>query len=447
MPIGMDAKPRMATAWAWLLAAFAILMIGLLVGPRVPDARQAELCVVNVRIAGPFGVSIICDSPEYLRLAREPSGLLEPHNLRQSRPGLVLLVAALVRPLSPLADLAYRLGINASRPDIEQGRIDNALAKDFPGYVVYVGLNVAVVLLSFYCFQLIARPRGAHGASTAIFVSVCMLLAACDPLKLFLWSPHNQMFNILAPVFAVWGALRASEGAMRDWRFATLVGLMAGFGATAYPLFIIVVPCVAITAIAAAIRARTRVALAVTAANILLLFVLTMLPETLWYHFVRYKTGGFYQYEMEHDRLILWILDAWQLGFPHLATMWFDNLSHLTLQASAQMLPAAALLAVLAAALLVSRGTARAATAGLPRLLLCCAIVILLTAAFYATVGLVVWRTAFALVPPLIVGIGAGVVTVAGELPPRRRWIVASACIVVALVQSLWLVLKTGPYS
>ena len=446
MTLAASADERPHAVWPWLLAAFAILMLGLLIGPRVPYDRQTEFCVVNVRIAGPFGVSIICDSPEYLRLAREPSGLLEPTNLRQSRPGLVLLAAALVWPLSPLADLAQRLSIHASRTDIDQSRIDNALAKDFPAYAVYVLLNVATVLLSFCVFQLISGPRGAGGANAAIFVSVCFLLAAADPLKPFLWSPHNQMFNIFVPVFAIWASLRASEGAMRSWRFAMVVGLVTGFGATAYPLFIIIVPCVFIAGLAAALSARPAGALGITALNCLLLLALTILPEALWYLFVRYETGGFYQYEMEHDRQAVWILDAWRQGPGHLVTQWLGNLWRLLREASAQMIPAAALLGILALTLLWSRGTSQV-PARLHRLLFCCAMVLLVTAAFYATTGYIVWRIAFALVPPLIVAIGGAIVTIASGLPPRQRWMVACACITLTLVQSIVLVIKTGPFS
>ncbi len=430
-----------------LLIAFAILMLSLLVGPRVPYERQTEFCVVNVHIAGPFGVSIICDSPEYLRLAREPSALLEPHNLRQSRPGLVLLAAVLVAPLSPLANLAQRFGISASRADIDQSRINNALATDFPGYVVYVALNASFVLLSFYLFHLIGRPPKADPASAMIFVSVCFLVAAVDPLKPFLWSPHNQMFNILAPIFAVWASLRASEGAMTDLRYVLLVGLIAGFGSTAYPLFIIVLPCVLVASLVAAFGATRHSALAATILNFFLLFLLTMLPETLWYLFVRAKTGGFYQYEMEHDRLVVWMFDAWQQGARDLVEMWLGKFWALMAEAIVQMAPVAALLPVLAYTLFSRRGALRPTLIKMLPLALCCLMVTLVTNAFYATAGYVSWRLAFAIIPPLIVGVGTAIVVSAEGLPERQRWIAAYACTAITLVQSIVLVVKNGPYS
>ena len=45
-------------AWIWLVSAFAVFIAALLIGPRVPYERQAEFCVVNVKIGGPLGISL-----------------------------------------------------------------------------------------------------------------------------------------------------------------------------------------------------------------------------------------------------------------------------------------------------------------------------------------------------------------------------------------------------
>src|SRR5262245_24976188 len=85
-------------SWIAFLVGLAALLLGLLVGPRVPNDRQNEFGVFNVRLFGPFGVSLSIDSTDFMRFARDPSRLLEPHNIRQSRPGLILLAGALTLP-------------------------------------------------------------------------------------------------------------------------------------------------------------------------------------------------------------------------------------------------------------------------------------------------------------------------------------------------------------
>ena len=435
-------RSPLAAAWVFLVAGFGLLMLALLVGPRAPYERQVELCVVNVNIAGPFGVSLNCDSPGFMRPALDPSLLLDPDNVRQSRPGLVLLAAAIAYPLSPLASLTQRVGVNASHQTRGQEHIDSGLAKNFPAYLAYVALNFVIVLLSFYVLQLIAGPLITDGASAAIFVCLGLLMAACDPVKAFGWSPHTQMFNIFVPVFVVWASVRATQGALAERRFAVLIGLICGFGATAYPFFLIILPCLFVAGLAAIWSGASWRASAI---NFVIVAVLTVLPELLWYIFVKLKTGDFYQFEMHHDRQVVWMMDALAQGVPNLIAEWSKKFIQLFRELGAQVLPAAGLLFILAG-VPVERRTWRGPV-NLTAVLLCCLMVSLAGAAFYTTAGNIVWRLAYPIVPPLIVGFGVLLLTVINGLSPRGRWLIASACIVVTIAQVVALLVTHGPYS
>jgi hypothetical protein len=431
--------------WRWLVPALGILMVALLVGPRVPDNRQAQACVVNVHIAGPFGTSLNCDSPEYLRLAWQPSALLEPHNTRQSRPGLIMAAAVIAVPLSPLTNLAKTSGVQVRRADIDSGRIENALARYFPGYAAYIFLNLAFLLLSFYLFQLIcgAHVRDAGGA--AILISTCFLLATNDVVKAFVWSPHTQMLNMLVPVFTIWCSLRSADGALLRRRFVLVVGGITGVGAAAYPLFVIVLPCVLIAGAASMFARRSVRPLKLFALHVLLMGVLAILPEGLWYLFVHWRTGGFYQHELATGQVV-WIAAAWHGGFGVLLREWIRNFSRLVILAAAQSLPIAALLVVAA----VARKGTRGAASGLPRqrdILLYSALVTTMIGAFYATTGLIVSRLAYAMVPPMIVASAAVVLGAVMVLPVRRRMLVAYACIAISVLQATFVILKNGPFS
>src|SRR5262245_12831904 len=78
--------------WTWVGFVFglALLMAGLMIGPRVAPIDQRSTCIGNVDLPGPFGFGLNCDSPQFLWLAREPDGLLEQNNERQTRPGLII---------------------------------------------------------------------------------------------------------------------------------------------------------------------------------------------------------------------------------------------------------------------------------------------------------------------------------------------------------------------
>jgi hypothetical protein len=430
--------------WLWLAAALAAIMLGLFVGPRVPDGRQAELCVVNVHLAGPFGISLNCDSPELMRLARDPAALLEPRNTRQSRPGLIGAAALLALPLAPLADLAERAGARAARADIDPGRVANSLAKDFPGYVAYISLNVAFLLLSFGLFRRICAPLVASAESTAIAVSMGVLLVANDVVKAFGWSPHTQMLNILVPIFALYACVRAVEGALASRRFAVLTGLTTGLGVTAYPLFFIVVPCVLAGGLASIVLHRRSIW--GSAINLALLAALAVLPEGLWYTFVRIETGGFYQHEMALGQ-VTWMLESARGGLGTMASAWLQNFIGLLDMAAGQAVPLAALLVVLAVAAIANPAIAFTAVRRQALIIASSIMVAALVLAFYASVGLIIPRLAFAGIPPLMVAAGAAALAVSAGLNRAQRQALGLACLAIAVGQTILMIVKDGPYS
>jgi len=438
-------RPVFDRSFRWFGGGFLILMFALLIGPRVPDDQQAKYCVVNVHLPGPFGIGLNCDSPEFMRLATEPSGLLEPHNTRQSRPGMVAAAATLTWGLSPLTTLADRLGIRASRSDIDPQRIVNALAKDTPAYLAYIILNVFLVLMAFYFFRLTCAPWvGNSRLATVLIASIGFLLVANDVVKAFVWTPHTQMFNLLVPVFALYASMRANAGALTQRRFTISIGLFAGLGGTAYPLFVIVLPCVAICALAFAFRQGSRKIWAASVINVVALAVLTFLPEALWAAFVRFKTGGFYQHEIVAYGQVVWMLDAWNDGFGTLASLWLSKLELLVRMAAPQAIP---LVAVLIATLGISKWwNKRDAQARLLPLAATGVLVCAVTAAFYASVGFIVSRIAFSIISPLIVVAGSAALAVTEGDYTRRR-ILAYCCAAFALVAAIYTVAKNGPYS
>jgi hypothetical protein len=229
-------RPVFDRSFWWFSGCLLILMFALLIGPRVPDEQQTKNCVVNIHLPGPFGIGLNCDSPEFMRLASQPSGLLEPRNTRQSRPGMIAAAATMAWALSPLTTLADRLGIRAGRADIDPQRIATAFARDIPAFLAYIILNVLLVLMTFYFFRLICAPWLDNSASAmVVLTSVGFLLVTNDVVKAFVWTPHTQMFNLLVPVFAVYASIRANAGALIQRRFAISIGLIAGIGGTAIP--------------------------------------------------------------------------------------------------------------------------------------------------------------------------------------------------------------------
>lgn len=439
-----DGAPR---SWLLLVVPLLILMLGFLIGPRVPDNRQSEFCVVNVRIGGPLGISLNCDSPEFMRLAQQPSALLEVGNTRQSRPGLIIAASALALPLSPLTHLTSHLRIRASRTDIEPMRVESALATELPAYAAYVSLNAFLLVVAFYIFQLVSGTPTAYSGHILAFASVCFLLAANDVVKAFVWSPHTQMFNILVPVFAVWASIRASEGALAERRYAFGVASVIGIGITAYPLFAVALPCILIAGATALLRDRSRERIRAFVVSSALVVALAALPEALWYLFVKYKTGGFYQHELAQGQ-VSWMFEAWSTGgTSYVVELWLRNFAGLLRLAVQQAGPLAGVTAVLIAVTAMNWPAAsRAVRQRLP-VIVCSVLVAVVICAFYSTTGLIVPRLAYGMIAALLPVPGAMLTAIAPYVSNGTRRAMFLLCVAIALVQSVLEVAKYGPYS
>jgi hypothetical protein len=428
--------------WFWFVSAMLVAMVALLIGPRILDAQQVEYCVVNVHLPGPFGLSLNCDSPEFMRLAANPAALLEPRNTRQGRPGLILAAAAMALPLEPLHNLASYLGVRAQRGDIEPGRISGALAEDPPAFAAYIVLNVATLLLAFYYLQRLCNPSGsvAGTAATIAAVAIGLALIADDVVKVFLWSPHTQLFNILVPLLCVHAALRGWSRGLAERGYAIAIGLAVGFGFTAYPLFAVVLPSLFAPALLNAALQPSR--LRAVLINSAIVIMLSIIPYAAWYLFVRSMTGGFYHHELALGE-VTWIETAWSQGALVLFRALATNAWQLVELALPQALPAFAILAwaSLAAAsakqLPALRATVPVVVAGL--------FVSALMIAFYAATGLIVARVAYAMVPPLVAIAGSAAIAGVRSLDERRRLTLALGCLAIALAQAAVFILKMPP--
>ena len=435
-------------AWFWFILALSALMAALLIGPRVPDHQQVAHCVVNVRVAGPIGITLNCDSAHFMNLARDPSMLLVPWEVLQHRPGMVLAAAILSMPLSPLVDLPRTLGVTIGRPDLDPQRVRKALRNNFPQYATYIMLNVMMLLLSFHYFRRVCEAGGVAGdaATTMVIVSLGLLLVANDVTKAFVWSPHTQMFNIFTPVFAVHASLRSWTGSLLDRRFAILVGLISGFGFTAYPLFAIIPPCVIVAGLLYAGRDHSPSTRSRSLHNSAMLLGLTVAPAALWYLFVRLSTGDFYHHGLAQGQVI-WMSDALVHGVGALLSGWLQNLAALSTLAAAQASPIAAVIVLLLMMAVVQREIVGAVLGPMLPIAMIGIFVSVVITVFYSSVGLIAARLAFAIIPPLIVVVGVVAVTVMQRLEATQRRVLAYGCLMITTAQLIFIIVKDGPYS
>jgi 4-amino-4-deoxy-L-arabinose transferase-like glycosyltransferase len=434
--------------WMWLgfVIGLAFLMASFLIGPRVPAEDQKILCIGNIYLGGPFGFGLNCDSPEFMWLARDPSGLLKPESPRQARPGLIIAAAIVQMPISLV--VPYR----APPQPIGQGTDDTAaivrsFQNNLPTYLAYILLNIGILLVGFFLTRRIMErdtdSRAIDPASGLIILSTGFLLVANDVTKAFVWSPHTQMFNILVPVLSLYVILRLLRGGLFERSFVLSIGLATGLGMIAYPFFALVTACAIPPTVWTVIRDRKHRQIGTV--HLAALIALSIAPSLLWYAFVRAKTGAFFQYEMAQGQVV-WMANAWAKGMGPFLGQWLKNLWSLLVFAAPQAIPLAAIIAWLAIFALRHRAAYRGAAKGWTTLV-AAVFVSIAGLGFYTCVGWIVDRLAYPMIPPLIIAAGAAALARTSNLSSKQGRELAGGFLFIAIAQMIFVVVKNGPWS
>jgi hypothetical protein len=445
---------RRNLAWVLFLLMLAVFTAGRLVGPRIPDDEQKKWCAVNVHITSLLGVSVNCDSPEFMRVATDPALLLGTTTPMQSRPGMPALAWLISRPLQLLAPLVPRLISTPQRADLDPGRIANAWSSFAPEYAGYVLLNLLILCCSFHVFRRIYRthqPTDQPETVAVVAVSFATLMIATYPVTNFLLTPHSQLFNTLAPLLALFFAMHANEGTLEDIRFAVLVGTIVGFGQTAYANFLVITMAVLLFAGVNALRHRRDRAWIALLRNGLVLIALSVAPIVLWYAFVRFAGGEFHYHEFQDDKSVSWMLIALQEGLAkfrfELARRWEYQVYGVTSLLPMIELMAMATLGFLIAAI-VGRKQRRIVMPLVRDLRVTLGIALtvgLMYFGFYVVVGQFQVRLDYAALPPVVGGGGALATALAGRLPTLWRRSFGAMCAAIALL-ALTLALGEGAH-
>ena len=112
-----------------------------MIGPRVSDVNQENLCVRNFKINNFLGHSMNCDSADYMLNASNPKRLLEEDSVRQARPGLIVNAYIFSFFIDNFISL---FGYQNDYPKITI--IENSDKK----YSVFENFNPKIVYISYY---------------------------------------------------------------------------------------------------------------------------------------------------------------------------------------------------------------------------------------------------------------------------------------------------------
>jgi hypothetical protein len=431
-------------------------MCGLLLGPRVASIDQVKYCVVNVDLPGPFGVSLNCDSSEFMRLAVNPSRLLDVNNIRTSRPTMILVAASIASIISPLVPKPTDMAtVDAGSTD-DANRTASSLETMGAAYVAYVLLNFAILCGAFLLMRNVMMEVSANNPrvqlsttrTTMTIVGFGLLMISNDAVKAFAWSPHLQLFNILVPVLCIWTLWMSWTNRLVERWQAFLFALGIGLGVAAYPTFLMCLFCMLGPWIVRQWQAggfhdkRTHLYLRTTA-----LVGTALSPLIVWYFYVKITVGNFYIHETTKFNQVVWIADAWRDGPFTLLYSWFGNAFYLVVMATPQLLFTA--LAVVWTFIMLARDkTAILTILSTCRLALSfCGVAAVLYIAFFATVGYMAPRLAVGIVPACVVAAGIFAVVATHSISNRNCKILEMGYVGLGALAAMVTVVKDGPWS
>lgn len=227
-------------------------------------------------------VAINCDSPAFLRGARQPSLLLTEGYVRQSRP-LMIAGAALVAPALRWLPLD-------------------------PHYTAFVLFNFLLLGASVWLFDQVLTHQGVPGA---IVVPLSVFLMANTLTKGFLWTPHQQLFAVFTPLFviALSRVVVTRAASVIAW---PLVGLLVGILLLAYGNLAIALPLVLF--VWGVRTQRTPIHPGFRLGVSALIVAAFILPTLIWVWTVNVVAGSYYSHEITQYRQFVWITDAWDRG-------------------------------------------------------------------------------------------------------------------------------------
>jgi len=290
-----------------LLALLLAACLSFWLSPPPQGQPEVEYWGHYARVGPGLGFVVNHDSYGYLEVAQDPSQLLRPQEVRQSRPLYGLLGAAVGYPLTGALAAAARLGLAPRWPPGERG-----FYGFYSGYVLLNGLTLLASLLLLRC--LFGRLTAGRGQAWQFYAGAWVLVA--NPItKAFFWTAHQQMLAFLVPLFCLWLALgpaprRCTWGQLAGWALA--LGLLP----LVYGSFVLAWPALAYRLVRAAGPGTAGPRRAALAARLALSAFGFALPTLAWIALLHTQGVAYYNHEAVRYHQLVWLPEAWaQPGF------------------------------------------------------------------------------------------------------------------------------------
>jgi hypothetical protein len=410
--------PRHRGVWFVLPLVCLTIGVNILLQAQPAPPPGVPACLFDYPQREGFRFFLNCDSPGFLGLAKNPS-LVFDSPVRQSRPLSFGIPYVLSKPFTLL-------------PFFTAVPIGPTFQATFFGFMV---MNVGALTVALVLFARLLEDVTGVPAGPELLIAL-VIVGANDLTKLFLWTPHTQIFNVLVPCLTMYLSYRLfMRGRPLGSRESIALGLGLGLGLLTYGSFAVPIACVLF--IQAVTYRRPWPSL--------LVLVFAFAPYATWASLVKWHLGEFHNYEMEEYRQFIWMMDCARTGIGSCGPA---AARHLTTFFNTAM-PVVAIPCVLALVCRLARTSAAAdapATPALQALTRSIALTFVMSLVFFGLMGFYAPRLCWVLVPPVIMTAALDCQMVRVAKPVRWPWLLDTALVCSCMAYLLILAGRAGPY-
>ncbi len=256
------------------------------------------------------------DAFEFVVAAIQPSLLLQPKFYRQSRP-LYILMGSVVG--YTVYYTTYPLH-NVFKKELQQRSLHKNSEIEtekellffcfFYGYVI---LNIAILLISLLIFDKIMRSFKLKWVNKPFLYGLMLfLLVANSETKYFIFSPHQQLFNILVPIISIYLATRFVRGTA-DTKTLYISAFLSGIGMLVYGNALLLLGTLAIIFILR--LQKERYGFKKLILHLVTITFLFIIPLATWQLILILNHTTLYSAEMEGYRQFVWMIDSLKISF------------------------------------------------------------------------------------------------------------------------------------
>ncbi len=294
------------------LIVIALVGISFLFSENPYSKYGGPTCKTNyMQLNKYMGFTINCDAFAFIGAAIDPSYLTTQNYIRQSRPFYILAgtltgysIYYLSYPFHSYIDKYTKKKFSKEYQNIQSQKKSTLYACVYVGYVL---LNFFIAFLSLWLFaKIVNYISGSWKNNPLLFIGLCILLLSNQLTQNFIWTPHQQLFNLLTPLLCIYLVLQIVNDKKKPSEILWIVGLTSLLPLF-YGNFLLVLPIILIAFFG---QAKDKLPLPKIFGWSLLYTTLFFTPLLLWMLFLSLKGISFYSDEVTAHRQFIWLIDA-----------------------------------------------------------------------------------------------------------------------------------------